>query len=208
MKNKFLVIAAATTTALGTALVWTPAHAQITGSDVSVPLNITVPEVLFLKTVSQINLTISATDIANGLVTNGTGFYGSSQNGTASTSGSSLDSTSPFTNVGNGKSIQQKINNVYTVWSNSPRLAKGVNITFNKGITTPVTLNPASPNTGGLNYTIVASSGNGDGDQIGLAPKGLVIPTQTGGVTLSLDLNNATTAGTYTGVITITADAP
>lgn len=204
MKNKFLVIAAATTTALGTGLVWTPAHAQIIGSDVAVPLNITVPEVLFLKTVSKIDLTISASDIASSLVPNGSngGFYGFSQNGTAGTSGSTLDTTSPFTSTGTTGSFKQSISNVYAVWSNSPR-AGGVSITFNKGGSLTGTLNAVSPATGSVDYTIASTS-----NLTGLTPKGLVTPTAVGGVDLALDLTKAAVAGQYTGVITVTADAP
>jgi hypothetical protein len=201
MKNKFLVIAAATTTALGTALVWTPAHAQVNGSNVPVPLNITVPEVLFLKTVNTINLTISATDIAASLTPNGTGFYGSSQSGTASTNGSTLDTTSPFAGTATNK-ITQTIPNVYVVWSNSPR-AGGVNITFNKTGSNPNTKLTLAGGIDTATYSVVS------GNLTGLVPQGLVTPTQTGGVTLDIDLTNAKTAGLYQGgTLFVTADAP
>jgi hypothetical protein len=202
MKNKFLVIAAASTAALGTALLSAPAHAQITGSNVPVNLNVTVPEVLFLKTVKDINVNLSAADLASQFAGSSTGGFAFDNNsGTAGAAQTGVNVQTPFAGTATSQ-FNQSIPSVYVVWSNSPR-AGGVNITFNKGGSLTGSLNAVSPATGSVDYTIASTS-----NLTQLTPKGLVTPTVVGGVDLALDLTKAANAGQYTGVITVTADAP
>lgn len=204
MNNKFLVIAAATTTALSTALVWTPAHAQITGSNVPVNVNITVPEVLFLKTVKDIVVNIPASDVIGtqftGSLTGGFAFDNST--GTAGTGQAGVNTLTPFAG-GATSTVNQSISNVYVVWSNSAR-GKGINITFNKDATVDATKLTLVGGSDTISYSIVS------GNKTGLIPQGLVTPIDAGGggVTLALDLTNAKTAGSYKGILTVTADAP
>ncbi|WP_341524936.1 hypothetical protein WKK05_20200 [Nostoc sp. UHCC 0302] len=207
MKNKFFAIAASIV-ALGTAITSAPAQAQISGTAAPVNLNVQVPEVLYLKTVSDIYVGISASDLASGLTATGSGFYGSASNSgtvgtdpTTSIPGTGVNTSSPFARAGVG-SLNQSLTGVYAVWSNSPRAA-GVNITYNKDTGLTGTLTAVAPAIGTVAYTI-----NGSSNQTGKVPKGLVDPTFVGGIDFALDLTNSTTAGSYTGVITITADAP
>ncbi|MBN3893922.1 MAG: hypothetical protein HWQ41_01025 [Nostoc sp. NOS(2021)] len=207
MKNKFLAIAASIA-ALGTAIVSAPAQAQIVGTPTPVNLSVQVPEVLYLRTVSDIFVGLTAADLASGLNPSGTGYYGSDNtSGTVGTNplggpaGTGVNTGSPFAVTGPG-SFNQSLPNVYAVWSNSPRPG-GVNITYNKGGSLSGTLNAVSPATGSVAYTIASTS-----NQTGKVPQGLVNPTYVGALDLTLDLTGATTAGSYTGVITVTADAP
>ncbi|MCX7592566.1 MAG: hypothetical protein N2235_02165 [Fischerella sp.] len=193
MKNKIFAIAAA----VGSAIVAAPAQAQITGTPASVGVSVSVPEILYLRTVSNINVTLTPTDLGNGSLTaNGSGFYGSDQAGTADdTPSSTLDTTTPaFTDA---TAATRTINNVYAVWSNSPRPG-GVNVDVEE------IANPSN----GLS-TIAMTIDDTLSDKSALTPQGLINPTIVGGVDFIFDLTNAATSGNYTGgAITITASAP
>lgn len=194
MKNKI----AAIVVALGSAIFAAPAHAQIQGTPATVGVNVTVPEILYLRTVTTINVALTAADLDNntGITTGG---YGFDQAGTADTTPTSdLDTNSPFTTA---SAAVKTIPGVYVVWSNSPR-AGGVNITVEKPAaadpgngtdTVPMTVDPTSNITGATaNGLINAVTGTG-----------------VGSVVLAFDASDVP-AGNYStgGQITITAAAP
>jgi hypothetical protein len=197
MKNKI----AAIVVALGSAIFAAPAHAQITGTPATVNVNVTVPEILYLRTVSTINVTLTPTDLGvAGLTSSGSGFYGSGQAGTADTTpNSTLDPNSPFTTAG---AATKTIADVYVVWSNSPR-AGGVNIAVAK----PAGADPANAGGDTVPMTVDAAS-----NITGATANGLIDPvsgTGVGSVVLAFDASDVD-AGTYStgGQITITAAAP
>ncbi|WP_427162744.1 hypothetical protein ACQFX9_15115 [Aliinostoc sp. HNIBRCY26] len=197
MRSKFVAIIAASAAALGSTMLSAPAHAQVSGtSDVGV--NVTVPEVLYLRTVQTIDISLLPADLtAAPLTASGSGFFGSDATGTADgTNG--VDTTSPFFLTGGNVQVTKQVPAVFAVWSNSPR-GNGVAVTTSV-ITN--TLNGASGATIAIN---------------GVAPiqgtanvPGLVNPFVSG-VDLDLILggNGISQAGAYTGgVIRVTATAP
>jgi hypothetical protein len=196
MKNKITAIIIA----LGSAIFTAPAHAQITGIPATVGVNVTVPEILYLRTVSTINVTLTPADLGvAGLTASGSGFYSSNQAGTADTTpATTLNSNSPFTTA---TAATKTIADVYVVWSNSPR-AGGVNITVAK----PAGADPGN-GTDTVPMTVDAAS-----NITGATANGLIDPvtgTGVGSVVLAFDASDVD-AGTYStgGQITITAAAP
>jgi hypothetical protein len=198
MKNKIFAIAAASAAAVGSAIVAAPAQAQITGTPANVGVSVSVPEILYLRTVSNINVTLTPTDLGGSasLAALGSGFYGVDQSGIADdTPNSTLDTTTPA--FANATAATRTINDVYAVWSNSPRAA-GVNVDVEESA------NPSN----GLS-TIAMTVDDALSDKSALTPQGLITPTIVGGVDFIFDLTSATTSGSYTGgTITITASAP
>ncbi|WGV26386.1 hypothetical protein [Halotia branconii] len=198
MKSKIVAIIAASAAALGSTIFAAPAHAQISGSS-DVNVQVTVPEVLYLRTVDTIDVSILPTDLtAATLNTSGTGFFGTDKSGIADGTTSGLDQTSPFYLTGGNLQVNKDIPEVFAIWSNSPR---GNGVTVATTVKTP---------------TLTAT--NGATIQIaGVTPMmnfanvpGLINPFVSG-VTLSLNLNGSggiSDAGAYTGgEITVTATA-
>ncbi|MFN6464742.1 MAG: hypothetical protein RMZ41_023400 [Nostoc sp. DedVER02] len=200
MKTKFLVVIAATSafvSALSSVIV-APANAQVAATN-NVAVTLTVPEVLYLRTVSTIDLDLTTADLSSQTFTaNGSGFYGSDKSGTANSTTSGLDTTSPFNNNGTNLTVTKTIPQVFAVWSNSPRGA-GINVSVAPG--TSSTLTGANSSTATLT--------NGAANPNFANVPGLVTPF-IGGVDLSVDVggNGIAQAGAYTGAdINITATA-
>ncbi|MBE8988861.1 hypothetical protein [Nostoc sp. LEGE 12450] len=198
MKNKIVAIVVA----LGSAIFAAPAHAQITGTPATVGVNVTVPEILYLRTVSTINVTLTPADLGvAGLTASGSGFYNTTpdQAGTADTTpASTLNTTSPFTTA---TAATKTINGVYVVWSNSPR-AGGVDIAVAK----PGGADPGN-GTDVVPMTVAPAS-----NITGATANGLINPvtgTGVGSVVLAFDASDVP-AGNYNtgGQVTITAAAP
>jgi len=198
MKNKIVAIIAASAAALGSTIFSAPAHAQITTVPSNVGVSVSVPEILYLRTVSTIDVDILPTELtAAALTASGTGFVGIDVTGTADgTTG--VDTTSPFFLAAGNVSVTKSVPAVFAVWSNSPR---GNAVTVTTGIVTP-DLNGTSGSQITINsVTPITSSA---------AVPGLVTPFSSG-VTLGLTLggNGIAQAGAYTGgVVSVTAAAP
>jgi hypothetical protein len=195
MKNNILaIIVAAGTAVVGSSLFSAPAHAQlITNQNVAV--QISVPEVLFLRTFQTVDLAITEADLAGGTAVTTTGIGKDFNTVTTTTGATSIDQTSPFTGV-TGGSITKTVGQLYAVWSNNPDNGIAVTLTAPGASSTLTGANGGSAKIDGItgNYT-------------GAAP-GLNTP-YVGGATLDLDLGNATKAGLYTGgVINVSVTAP
>ncbi|MBD2500231.1 hypothetical protein [Anabaena azotica] len=197
MKNKILALAVAGA-ALGTAAISAPAQAQIQGTATNIGVTVTVPEVLYLRTVSQININLTPDDFGlSGVDPVTGGYYGSGQGGTADPSGSNLDTDSPFDGL--NTSFDKTIPNVYAIWSNSPRNV----VTATVGIGT----NPGTSIISGIRTAFGTPTATSTNVAQTTAP-GLTGPGAVGSVALDLDLLNNVTAGDYSGTITVTAAAP
>lgn len=188
MKNKFLAIVAASAAALSGAFVSAPAQAQIVpGPNQNVTVNVTVPEILYLRTITSADVNIATTDLTTATLTAaGSGFIGSNQS-----TGSVLDTNSPFTT---GVVIPKSISNAYAVWSNTPRTG-GINVT----VSTPGSF------TSGSNTLPVAV--NSSSNKTAVAAPGLVTP-YVSSIDLDITPGAAATAGTYTGTVKVQVDAP
>ncbi|MEJ1932856.1 hypothetical protein WDZ92_21825 [Nostoc sp. NIES-2111] len=205
MKSKFLAIVAASTAALGSAILSVPAQAQtappISTTSAPVNVNVTVPEVLYLRTVANIDVDIPVSALTNQALTqSGSGYTGTQSIGTADGTGG-VDETSPF-NINNGNvQISLPVPKVFAVWSNSPR---GLGIT----IATTITNNTlTTTGTSGSTITLASATAN---PASSTSVPGLVNPL-VGGVNLGFTLggNGISEAGDYTGgTITVTAAAP
>ncbi|MEH2435621.1 MAG: hypothetical protein V7K25_15465 [Nostoc sp.] len=200
MKTRFLVVLTATCaffSALSSMIV-APANAQVAATN-NVAVTLTVPEVLYLRTVSTIDLDLTPADLsAQTFTVNGTGSYGSDKSGTANSTISGLNTASPFNTNGTVLAVTKTIPQVFAVWSNSPR---GQGITVNVVPGTSTTLTGANGAT--------ASLTNGTANPSNNAVPGLVTPF-IGGVNLSVAVggNGIAQAGSYTGAdINITATA-
>jgi hypothetical protein len=205
MKNKFLAIAAASTAVLGGSLLSAPAQALTASTTTNV--NVTVPEVLILKTVANINYTLTSQDIfgspAGGQITSSPAgiVFVDNNSGTAGfdpVTGAPLAGVNTSTPVATGATAQSKtINAVYAVWSNAAQPGT-VNVTpGGNGVLT-------GPNaTATATYTVTSPAANTP-----FTPAGLVTPAVVGNVGLAVDLTNATVAGAYTGTLNISAATP
>lgn len=200
MKSKILAIVAASTAVLGGAIFAAPAQAQITGSS-DVGVEVTVPEILYLRTVETISVAIEPTDLtAATLDPSGSGFFGTDKAGTADGTTSGLDTTSPFFAVSGVLEVTKSIPDVFAVWSNSPR---GLGVEVTTAITNADITNVANGATIQIaGVTPIAAS----------APVPGLINPFVSGVDLTLDLTGSggiSDAGAYDGgVITVTATAP
>ncbi|MEH2259271.1 hypothetical protein [Nostoc sp.] len=190
MKTRFLVVIAATSafvSALSSVIV-APANAQVSTTN-NVAVTLSVPEVLYLRTVSTIDLDLKPADLsAKTLI--GSGPYtsdGTDKTGTANSSGSTLDQSTPFNTNGTNLSVDKTISKVFAVWSNSPR---------GLGITVDATVANAALTNGTATATL---SSNGANPNFAPVP-GLVTPF-VGGVDLTIDVpgNGIAQAGTYSG---------
>lgn len=186
MKNKITAIVVA----LGSAIFTAPAHALTATS--TVPVSVTVPEVLYLRTINLIDITLTTTDlgVANPVTVE-------------QVDPGSFNTNSPFTNA---DAITKQISNVYAIWSNSSAGTTAVDIT----VDTPVA--PTDANNVALPLTIDPESNIADASANGLFS--IVSGGTTtgngavGSVTLEFDASTAL-AGSYTGgSISITAVTP
>jgi hypothetical protein len=195
MKNNILaIIVAAGTAVVGSSLFSAPAHAQLTVNQ-NVAVQISVPEVLFLRTFQTVNLAITEADLAGGTAAT-TGGIGKDFNTVATTTGAtSIDQTSPFSGL-TGGSITKTVDELYAVWSNNPTGSIAVTLT------TPT---PGLTGPNGATATI-ASITKTNTDPV-TAP-GLDTPF-VGGADITFDLGSATQAGAYTGgVVNVSVTAP
>ncbi|MCC5615131.1 hypothetical protein LC605_08575 [Nostoc sp. CHAB 5836] len=195
MKNNILaIIVAAGTAVVGSSLFSAPAHAQLTTNQ-NVAVQITVPEVLYLRTFQTVDLAITEADLAGGTAVTTAGI-GTNFNAPPTTTGAtSINRTSPFTGL-TGGSITKTVDELYAVWSNNPD--NGIVVT----LTAPGATNLLTGANGG-SATIAAING----DYTGAAP-GLSTP-YVGGADLDLNLSGATKAGAYTGgVVNVSVTAP
>jgi hypothetical protein len=197
MKSKFLAIVAASTAALGSAILSAPAQAQITSAPATVGVSVSVPEVLYLRTVANIDVDIPVSALTSQTLTaDGTGSTGTQSIGTADGS-NGVDTTSPFNTTNGNATATISVPNVFAVWSNSPR-GQGVSVAAAIGTATLT-----GANTSTITLTSAAAS-----PATANVP-GLVNPF-VGGVNLGFTLggNGISQAGDYTGgTITITATA-
>lgn len=198
MKHKFYAIA--TGIAVTSAIISTPAHAQITGLG---GITFTVPETIFLRTLQNVDVKLTPTDLSSGLTTasNDTGVgYDSSGNG-------SVNLTTPFNTV-----ISKPLGNIYSVFSNKNTSgtnggARGdgqirVTVAIKQGTLT----GPAGSSVVLNNVTTTIGSQTGN---VVSAPAQGLNTAIVGSLNLSLSLQGNQTAGTYSGgIISIQADAP
>lgn len=197
MKNKFLALAAFGAAALGGAILSAPANAQIqqgSGPSQNVTVNVSVPEILYLRTIVDADVTIDPADLgASGLTpvpgTTPPAAIGSDQ---SEEIGGTVNTASPFATLVAGTPIQKTIKSAYIVWSNSPTGTYQVAIT-------PGTFT-------GPNATTLTAAVNG-ANPVTLPATGLVTSAAQD-VALDVTLPANPTAGTYTGTLTIEAFRP
>ncbi|AFY49869.1 hypothetical protein Nos7524_4099 [Nostoc sp. PCC 7524] len=202
MKNKFLALAAFGAAALGSAIVSTPANAQIpqgSGPTSPITVNVSVPEVLYLRTITTANLVITPTDLTAVALTGlGPGvpptspFIGSNQGQEA---GGTVDTASPFAGgFADGVPVEKTITSAYIVWSNAPS-------NYEVQVTAPVG-GFVGPGGDAVTAAVVGTN------PASFAPEGLINSTPRD---IVLDLAGGSgdlTAGTYTGVLTVEAFRP
>ncbi|WP_066425035.1 hypothetical protein [Anabaena sp. 4-3] len=206
MKNKFLALAAFGAAALGGAIVSAPAHAQIpqgSGPTSDITVNVSVPEVLYLRTIADIDLEITAADLTGATLTpvagtNPPALIGPN-NDTAESPADSVDTASPF--AGGfadpaGPGVDKTITSAYIVWSNSPTG------TYDVQVDTPAS-GFAGPGPATVGVDVVGAN-----PRTGIGAEGLVTATAQD-ITLNLVASDDNiTAGSYTGVITVEAYRP
>lgn len=198
MKNKFLALAAFGTAVLGGAILSAPANAQITqgnGPTSTINVNVSVPEILFLRTVQNAAVVIAPGDFLTGAGaltalpgTPPAGYVGSDQ--TTGAAGTPIDTASPFAVP--APSITKTITGAYIVWSNSP--TGNYTIDIAEG---PFT--DANSNT--LAVTVAAAS-EGSKPALGLTH------TTASDIDLDIPVSATATAGSYAGILTVEAYRP
>ncbi|MBH8552477.1 hypothetical protein I8751_08825 [Nostocaceae cyanobacterium CENA357] len=197
MKNKFLALVAFGTAVLGGAILSAPANAQIAPNTETetINVNVTVPEILFLRTITTANVAITPTDLVGGAgaasLTAVTGSTPPAYTGSDKSTGTTVDTVSPFS-VG-ATAVAKTIDDAYIVWSNSPTGTYEVNIT-------------PSAFVNGTNNLTVAINGS-DVSTAAIAAEGLVTATAKD-IVLDVTLDAAGKAGTYTGTLTVDAFRP
>ncbi|MBD2387968.1 hypothetical protein [Cylindrospermum sp. FACHB-282] len=206
MKTRFLAIAVASTAALGTFVLSAPAHAGgLEATSGAIGVTVTVPEVLYLRTVDTISAPISIFEI--------TGFQstGSRTDRDGVADGSNgVNLTSPFVQQGSQNfNFNKVIPNVFAVWSNNSTAdasGNGISITVQP---TANQTNLSLTNAAGTTVTnaatlngVQASFGgqNNFSSVIKAVTPGLVTPA-FGDIQLNVQLNQSANqgAGTYTG---------
>jgi hypothetical protein len=204
MKNKFLAIAALGAAALGSAVLSAPANAQIaqgSGPTSVIPINVIVPEILYLRTIESYDLTITPTQLVGatgaGLLS-GTPVTGSNPpayiNAAQDQSESPVDSVntaSPFTAP--GAPVAVSIPNAYIVWSNSPTGSYSVG--FTAGTFTAASSGSATLTVAPTNATVTQTT------------EGLINATAKP-LDLNVTLDGTSKAGSYAGTVTVEAFRP
>ncbi|WP_026734433.1 hypothetical protein [Fischerella sp. PCC 9605] len=200
MKNKFLALAAFGA-ALGSTIVSAPANAQINqGSGPSSPItvNVSVPEVLYLRTITDTDIEITAADLTAATLTAVPGttppaYIGSDKNEEAD---GTVNSTSPFAGgFADGLPVQKTITSAYVVWSNSPSGSYQVQVT-------PPAGGLIGPGGKTINVAVV-------GANPATRPAEGLITATPGDIGLELSPSDSNpTAGTYTGDVTVEAFRP
>lgn len=200
MKNKFLALAAFGAAALGGVIVSAPANAQIpqgSGPTQNITVNVSVPEVLFLRTIEEANIEITAADLTAATLTPVPGttppaLIGSDQ---AQEAGGTVNTTSPFAGGFAEAPVEKTITSAYIVWSNSPTNQYQVQVT-------PPAGGFVGPSTATVNATVVGDN------PVTRTSEGLVTATP-GDIVLEVSASDPNiTAGTYTGDLTVQAFRP
>ncbi|HIK05309.1 MAG TPA: hypothetical protein IGS40_11445 [Trichormus sp. M33_DOE_039] len=200
MKNKFLALAAFSAAALGGVIVSAPANAQIpqgSGPTQNITVNVNVPEVLYLRTITTANVDITAADLTTATLTP-TASTPPALIGSNQSAGTTVDPTSPF--AGGfadpaGAGVPKTITSAYIVWSNSPAGTYSVQVT-------PPAGGFVGPGAAVVNATI------GGTNPVQVPAEGLVTSTpQDIALNLTASDDNIT-AGTYTGQLTVEAFTP
>ncbi|MBE9000643.1 MULTISPECIES: hypothetical protein [unclassified Nostoc] len=196
MKNKFLALAAFGTAILGGAILSAPVNAQIAPGSQTQPItvNVSVPEILFLRTITTADVAITPTDLvgaAGAALLTSNGGTPAAYEGSGQSAGSTLDIVSPFTVA--AAPVLKTIPSAYIVWSNSPTGSYEVDIT-------------PGPFVSGANNLAVVVNG-GDVSTASITAEGLTAATPKD-IALDVTLNATAPAGTYTGVLTVDAFRP
>lgn len=213
MKNKFLAIAASAA-ALGAAMVSAPAQAQTTTGPAPVGVSVTLPEILYLRTVQSIDVKISAEDLGApaGALTDlsGTGdgpLVGRETSADTADGTNGVSLLSPFAAGATANSVQatKTIPQVYAIWSNTAS-AQGITVTLGTNTTT---LNGSNGGTAEITDVLTDINGSGPLAEVtGVAAPGLFTPI-IGNAILQIELGGTQTAGEYTGgEITVEASIP
>lgn len=201
MKNKFLALAAFGAAALGGVIVSAPANAQIpqgSGPTQNITVNVNVPEVLFLRTITTANIDILAADLSAATLTPVPGSTPPALIGSDQSAGTTVDATSPF--AGGfadpaGAGVPKTITSAYIVWSNSPAGTYSVQVT-------PPAGGFVGPGAAVVNAVI------GGTNPVQVPAEGLVTSTPRD-IALNLTASDDNImAGTYTGQLTVEAFTP
>ncbi|WP_375498075.1 hypothetical protein [uncultured Nostoc sp.] len=199
MKNKFLALAAFVTAVLGGAILSAPASAQIaqgSGPNSTINVTVSVPEILYLRTITTANVAITPADLVGTSGAAGLTAVSSSTppayQGSGTSSGATVDTTSPFS-VG-ATPVTKTITSAYVVFSNSPTGTYEVAIT-------PGTFTGPSSNTlaVGVNASDVSSAA--------ITAEGLSSATAKD-IILDVPLSATAPAGSYTGTLAVEAFRP
>lgn len=196
MKSKFLAIAAVGAAVFGSVVLSAPANAQIptgSGPTSNVTVNVSVPEILFLRTIVDADVPIDAADFGGPALTPVAGSVPPASVGfdQAEDAGGTVNAASPFAALVGGTPITKTITSAYIVWSNSPTGSYNVAIT-------PGTF------TSGANSLTVAVNGTNPAT---FTAEGLVTATPRD-VVLDITPPANPIAGTYTGTLAIEAFRP
>lgn len=212
MKNKFLAIAASAA-ALGAAMVSAPAQAQTTTGPAPVGVSVTLPEILYLRTVESINVNITPTDLGaapdalTDLSGSGTGPYvGFETSATTADGTNGVSLLSPFTQGATANSVQvtKDVPQVYAIWSNTAS-AQGITVTLG---TNDTTLDGSNGGTAEITDVRTLLNGTEGAEVTGVPAPGLFTPI-IGNAILDIELAGTQTAGEYTGgEITVEASIP
>ncbi|MCC5623899.1 hypothetical protein [Nostoc sp. CHAB 5715] len=195
MKNKFLALAAFGTAILSGVILSAPANAQIAPSTETetINVNVTVPEILFLRTITTADVVITPAELvgAGATLTSNNSTTPPSSTGSDKSTGSTLDTVSPFSVA--SAPVEKTINDAYIVWSNSPTGTYEVEITPGTFVS-------------GTNNLTVDISGT-DPSTASITAEGLTAATAKD-IVLDVTLDAAGKAGTYTGTLTVDAFRP
>lgn len=182
MKKKVLAIIAAGTTALGTAIIATPAHAV----QYDVTVQVKVDPVIYLRTFKSVNLVVSQGDL---------GGVTGDQNDQVTDGNKPISKLRPTFTKGTKTTIDKKIQELFAVWGNSDSDVK-ITVTASQNKLTETVSERTAMMTVNNN---TLPSGKPD-----------TIEPLVGGVDLTFDFGTrGPVAGTYTGgVLTIDATSP
>ncbi|HLO85949.1 MAG TPA: hypothetical protein VK203_13195, partial [Nostocaceae cyanobacterium] len=184
---------------------------RVTTGEAPIGVTVTVPEILYLRTVENIDVTITLADLGAktedlSISDIGGGVYETQTGATANgTDGVSI--TSPFSagaTEGTAQ-IDKTVPNVYAIWSNTA--AEG-GITVDVRVTDGVLDLGETLEAAEITDVITSIDGKEGANVTGIEVPGLVTP-KVGDVTLTIDLKGTQTAGEYTtGEITVEASLP
>mgnify|MGYP001795150240 FL=1 len=120
MNKKVLGLLAASAAVIGSAIFATPARAD----QQNVEVNLTVDEVLFLRTFSSIDLKVSQGDLSGG---DDKDFDGRSTDGTLQID---VETPTGVNDIDGGTTVTKNVRELYAVWGNGDVDSDDVNITI------------------------------------------------------------------------------